>query len=169
MMEHKAFAFDFGAFNRELRPILERALRGGATTELRKFILDHRDSLVDPYEGEPLAEDWEDALEYKDAHQYGDFALTRYYDPTQDIGLRSSWRAMENTIGVQSDLPSPLLGRTIGDVTNWFDPGKMGSYFQSSEDVADNLARIRSHLRASDLRDVIAMLEGAPRGLYITF
>ena len=53
------------------------ALRSGDCGQLVEFIELERAELTDPYEGEPLPPDWEQLLEQKDTHQYGDFALTK--------------------------------------------------------------------------------------------
>ena len=74
-MEHKAFIFDYGQFERELLPVLHDALASGECRALISFIRRNIDSLTDPSEGEPLTDDWEGMIEMKDAHQYGDFAL----------------------------------------------------------------------------------------------
>jgi len=76
MMEHKAYTFDFASFDVELRPILEKVLRTGELDSLIDFIVRHLENLSDPYEGEPLNENWEQLIESRDPHQYGDFALT---------------------------------------------------------------------------------------------
>jgi hypothetical protein len=102
-MEHKAFVFDFRSFESELRPILEKALNDNESSELLRFIEANRAALKDPYEGEPLGEDWFEAAEGNDL-RWGDFALTKYYEPTDDVGLgplggaqRSFWLALAMT------------------------------------------------------------------------
>src|ERR1051326_1231389 len=98
MMEHKAFLFDYDAFDGELRAILEGALLSGACGGLVSFINANLGDLRDPYEGEPLGADWETMIETQDAHQYGDFALTKYYDPTADMGLGGAWDNIQELI-----------------------------------------------------------------------
>src|SRR5207302_666883 len=90
-MHHKAFVLDHAGFLRELGEVLYRALATGDCGPLVRFIEAHRGSLTDPYEGEPLEASWESMLETRDAHQYGDFALTRFYDPRADDGLAYEW------------------------------------------------------------------------------
>jgi hypothetical protein len=75
--EHKAYAFAYKPFSTELKPVLEAALASGNCRELIDFIERERSNLTDPYEGEPLGDDWEQLMEFKDAHQYGDFAPGR--------------------------------------------------------------------------------------------
>src|SRR5215468_5200920 len=155
-MSHKAFVFDYEAFESQLRAILERALRTRDVGEIRAFIMANRAALRDPYEGEPLGADWEDLLERKDVDEYGDFALTRYYDPTRDIGLGDDWHEVPERMIL--GVPLVVEGRA-------FDPGKQGSYFQPP-------ALVQAHLQAlgADLEPVRKMLEAAAgKGLYVTF
>ena len=177
-MEHKAFVFDHNNFDRMLRPILESALASGNCEELVDYISGNPGGLTDPYEGEPLDANWEDMLEVKDAHQYGDFALTRFYDSRDDVGLGGSW---EEVGGIWANefagQPSPVLGLPLGCEPNLFDPGKMGSYFQSENMVAANLdaviklmdrtPSVRSLLEPS--RNMLATAVDRKRGLYVTF
>src|SRR5262245_21828213 len=137
MMEHKAFLFAYEPFDAELRPLLEDDLRNHNYRKVRAFALANLDTPRDPYEGEPLRADWESLIETRDTHQYGDFALTKYYDPIADIGLGQSWEGLQELI--EGEVPrSPLLGSTIGPIGEPFDPGKMGSYFQNPGDVTRN-------------------------------
>src|SRR5437762_1246641 len=98
MMEHKAFPFDYWSFDKELRPLVERSLATGESELLRSFIALHWRTLKDPYEGRPLSLQWEEILETRDPHQYGDHALTKYYDPTNDIGLGPLWDEVQKAI-----------------------------------------------------------------------
>ena len=176
MMEHKAFLFDGDRFDVELRPVLEAALSTGDCSPLVDFIRDNLDALTDPYEGEPLEPDWESLLETKDADNYGDFALTKYYDPASDIGLGAGWDLIQDLV---ADDPaadtSPILGTTVGPDDSPFDPGKMGSYFQSPSQAAASLRRLRDLARESPsdaAADAVRMLEQAVeagKGLYVTF
>src|SRR5262245_4292434 len=131
MMEHKAFIFDYEPFERELLPLLKEGLLTNHCNGVITFIRQNVESLTDPYEGEPLEEDWEDMIETPDAHQYGDFALTKYYAPSNDIGLGYSWQAIQDVIDTDRNV-SPILGAVVGNPDDPFDPGKMGAYFQSS-------------------------------------
>ena len=175
-MEHKAFLFDYSTFDQELRVILENALASGDCSVLTSFINRQLDSLRDPYEGDRLDSEWQSLIETKDAHQYGDFALTKYYDPLTDIGLGMSWEFVQQYITKDRTLSaSPILGETIGPETNTFDPGKMGSYFQSAQQVQEHLKHFLQDHRAihsQQLRDALEMLTQAVnenKGLYVTF
>ncbi|MFN6463866.1 MAG: hypothetical protein RMZ41_018925 [Nostoc sp. DedVER02] len=70
-----------------------------------------------------------------------------------------------------------MLGKVFGIPGNYFDPGKMGAYFQSPEQVKNNLELLnlllndkKEHLPSLVL--LIRMLSNAldlQKGLYITF
>jgi hypothetical protein len=172
-MEHKAFVFDHDRFHAELHDALVGALRTEDITPLRDFIEKHRDELTDPYEGAPLDDDWESQVAPKDPHQYGDFALTKYYDPSNDIGLGYEWQELEELLTREAVGGALLLGSPIDS----FDPGKQGSYVQSPDMVHSGLTRLDELLgRKPDLAGQLAavrtMLESAASrglGLYITF
>ena len=172
-MDHKAFVFDDGAFRSELRRLLEQALQHGEVAPLRAFIEAHRGELSDPYEGAPLDRDWESQIEVKDVHQYGDFALTKYYAPSDDIGLGADWQALGEVLASHGLAERILLGTSLGS----FDPGKQGSYFQSPATVRENLRCVEELVvtkpaLAGQLAALRSMFDAAARramGLYITF
>lgn len=174
-MEHRAFAFDYAAFADELKPLLERALADGDAAPLEAFVEDHRDALKDPYEGAPLGDDWRDLLENEDVHEYGDFALTRYYDPAADLGLGYDWEDVQVLLQRELRTDLPLLGEPVGPPKRRFDPGRSGSYFQSAAQVqrhleqVEALARDRAEL-SGDLDALLHVLRTASaKGLYVTF
>jgi hypothetical protein len=177
--EHKAFIFDIDGFNRELKPLLESCLRSGSIDQMWDFIVSNRQSLVDPYEGFTLEDGWEDMIESKDVHQYGDFALTKYYSPTDDRGLGLWWSISQELFSDKGKLGfSPFLGTPLGSGSNFFDPGKMGSYFQAQHEVSESLSRVfEVEGKVSDdafeaVREFKKMLEQAideKKGVYITF
>ena len=173
-MEHKAFLFDFEHFLRDLAPILERSLNKSETAELRDFIEKNRSTLTDPYEGDPLDENWEELIETKDPHQYGDFAMTKYYRPDQDRGLGKDWEQIQKLLLDHRDESSKaILGTPLGPQTNLFDPGKMGSYFQSLESARGSLAVLeRKASQDIAIGDFIELLRDAVEarlGIYVTF
>jgi hypothetical protein len=173
-MEHKAFLFDFERFNLELRPLLEVSLGCGSCLGLKNFIEEHFEQLCDPYEGEPLRSGWEAMLEAHDPHQYGDFALTKYYDPLADIGLGHDWESLQAIVAALVEAGSPILGITVGPYNDPFDPGKMGSYFQSEELVLQNLRSVEGAYaeKPEEIGPPLAMLKAAAdagTGLYVTF
>jgi len=172
---HRAFVFDVDSFISELSPMLTHALTNNNVEELRRFIATHARILKDPYEGESLIENWEDGLEVRDAHQYGDIALTKYYDLAADIGLGSKWLDLDRLLP-ENDRPV-LLGRTLGRENNPFDPGKSGSYFQTKADLVSSLSRLELFLHSnpklrpdfSKARRMLQCAADSKIGLYVTF
>jgi hypothetical protein len=180
-MEHKAFLFEYEDFALELKPILEIALDLNENKDLEKYINDNLYFLKDPDEGKPLSKNWQKIFDLKDIHDYGDFALTKFYDPNDDIGLGyvgHDWVEIEETIlSLDINTPILILGEPIGKEGNYFDPGKMGSYFQSldvaieSKNVIDILIKGNS-IDRKYLNPVISILDlaiASNKGLYITF
>ena len=104
-------------------------------------------------------------------HEYGDFALTRFYDPADDRGVGNAW------VGIDASLPEQdrpaLLGRPLGRAGREFDPGRQGSYFQTPEQVVESLRRVQRLSEYQDvLRGYIELLRACAagrRGVYVTF
>lgn len=179
-MDRKAFIFDYLAFIEQLSSLLEEALLTNKTEGLISFIEDNIVSLKDPYEGEPLDSSWEDLMEdLKDVHNYGDFALTKFYDPANSIGLCYDWQQIDDILSreLSVDPLDIILGHSFGPDDNHFNPGRMGSAFQSPEQVKDNIQIIQKLIEqkpdlAIDLKDLLSMLkqaEASEKGLYTTF
>jgi hypothetical protein len=188
-MNHKAYVFSYDAFDTGLRPLLIDGLRTGDPAPIRQFIEANRDRLVDPYEAEPLHGDWEEQVDPKDVHTYGDFALTRYYNPLDDFGLDNEWRDLsdrldaagignELTLGHPVGLPDRELLEVVGGKAvvagTWFDPGKLGSYFQPPTMVREHLNLTReTRSRLGDwVEPILVMLQLADTagcGMYVTF
>lgn len=62
-MAHKAYAFDWKAFEiDEFSTLLVQALESDDASLLICYIENHRHSLKDPYEGDPLDENWREML-----------------------------------------------------------------------------------------------------------
>lgn len=170
-MEHKAFLFRYAAFDAELRPVLEASLRSGDVAPLAAFIEAERRHLRDPYEGEPLGSDWAESLEGGDVDQYGDFALTKYYDPADDRGLGPRWQVIQEALAGRAEAVTAVLGQPLGSEGHWFDPGRMGSYFQSEIDVTAHL-EILEGLSVPGVEPLLNLLREAGDagvGLYVTF
>jgi hypothetical protein len=177
-MEHKAYRFDHEGFVAELAPILYRALDTGDVAPLVTFVESNVDRLTDPYEGQPLRPGWQDAIATKDAHRYGDFALTAYYRAADDIGLVNLWRAvLEDTANeVRGNADELVLGTPFGPAHNRFDPGRMGSFFRSAAQVRADLAAVEAtvaiRVHSETIDDLAALLRKAAEagsGLYVTF
>ena len=177
-IEHKAFIFDYTEFSNELKPLLEQCLTSGEICLLKEFIITNKSYLRDPYEGEDLDGNWEDLIEDKDPHQYGDFALTKYYFPQNDRGLGVEWEDIKNAVDLNhKGVYSPLLGVPLGVEEGYFDPGKTGSYFQSVDQVAKSLKILEivqiKELEAMTILDEFKKLLGEAlserKGIYVTF
>jgi hypothetical protein len=176
-MEHKAFVFDYQSFIKELAKILDEALKTGENEALVGFIEENAALLKDPYEGKPLDASWRELIEIEDVNQYGDFALTKFYNPQEDIGLGYDWVALQELLEIEGLKQDIVLGEVFGSEENCFDPGKQGAYFQSSEQVSRNLQVIKNLIKrkpkvASELSQLLDMLQQASevqKGLYITF
>lgn len=136
-MEHKAFEFDWQFFKTDFLAILHNALASNDVVLLHSYIEENVRVLVDPYEGEPLNLDWRMQIEnVHDVHTLGDFAITRFYDPNKDFGIGSAWLDCGDYLTHSSQ--AALLGQTVGPAFNLFDPGKLGSYFQSPDEVSQS-------------------------------
>lgn len=162
---HKAFVFDWSAFELELAPQLKLALQQDDAGRLETFIEVRRSSLRDPYEGEPLPEDWRSMLEAGDIQELADFALTRYYQPSSDFGIGEEWSIFSEGLSEAERLA--FLGSALAD----FDPGRMGSYFQSTRvakaslQVLQTLASTTAEAFKEGLRQAVS----SEQGIYVTF
>lgn len=169
-MSHKAFAFDWKAFeNDELYTLLVQALESNEVLSLIRYIKNHRTELRDPYEGEPLEQTWQEMLENHDVNEYGDFALTRFYDPAADLGVAEAWMEIDDLLSEVDR--GALLGFPIRSVNRVFDPGRMGSYFQTPDQVSKSL-RIVNKLAIEAIQPFQELLVGCSQsglGLYVTF
>jgi hypothetical protein len=178
-MSHKAFVFDHARFEQELREGLLAALANDEARPLEAFINTNREALRDPYEGEPLGPDWRDTFRPSDVQAYADFALTKYYDPSDDLGLGTDWEDASQALAQAGLDGRVLLGTalTTPDGALCFDPGRQGAYFQSEAVVTEHLAQLAAlEARASRLpdglraaRDLLHAAATARGGLYITF
>jgi hypothetical protein len=176
-MSHRAYAFDHAAFRSELSELLLRALQANETNELATWIDAHRSRLTDPYQGEPLEENWRDALEPGDVHEHGDLALTHFYDSELDIGLDTDWESIAELLEKSGSSGALTLGSALGPEEAPFDPGRQGAYFQTEAEVQQGLRDVRALLErhpllAEPLAPLEGMLSQAARrgqGLYVTF
>jgi hypothetical protein len=175
--DHKAFVFDYEAFANQLSGILKDALANSDIGALKGFIEDNKEFLKDPYEGEPLDDSWETMIETPDAHQYGDFALTKFYNPSDDIGLGDDWERLEQLLEAETGKGAMVLGTPFGPPGETFDPGKMGAYFQTEDEAQAHLQMLKNLLKekpklSDSLSAFIKMLEQAveqKKGLYVAF
>jgi hypothetical protein len=178
-VEHRAFLFDWDTFNADLRVILEPALFSGDVEELVAFVRLHLVDLRDPYKGDPIDGTWQSQLRFHDAQEIGDWALTNYYDPRRDVGLGIESDRLVGLYDAFGINPSfhmvPILGAILGPDDNPFDPGRLGSYFQTPEHVVGNHLYLTSRAHDLDVPELelgLRMLKqamDANRGLYVTF
>ena len=177
-MDYKAFIFDYNAFVEELADILENALVTNENHKLIAFIEKNLSYLKDPDEGEPLDYSWKEMIEIGDISEYGDFAITKYYNPKCDIGIGYDWERLDDLLLKELNVDiSPLLGTPFGSSGNYFDPGKQGSYFQSLEKVKNNLELLDSLSKQkldnlpgiAILNKMLSDASVLEKGLYITF
>ncbi len=161
-MEHKAYEFDWDNFNSELRPLLEQSISNDQNENLYSFINKNIEDLTDPYEGEPLDKDWEEQLETKSTQELGDFALTKYYDVTEEYGLGDNW------LPLQEEIPQNIINALLGASITGFDPGCYGSYFQSSNQRKEN-AELLSASNIELIKEFSSYLTKLNKGVYVTF
>ncbi len=170
-MSHKAYAFDWRAFEKdELHHLLVAALESDDPATIAHYIEAHREQIKDPYEGQTIEQGWEAALGNRDVHEYGDFALTRFYDPTENHGVAEAWLAVDAEVAEQDRFA--LLGSRLGKSGHEFDPGRQGSYFQTPQQVAESLRRFDRFAQDGRLRTYVQLLRGCVAdglGVYITF
>jgi hypothetical protein len=168
-MCHKAYALDHEAFAAELAPILYRALETGHRDELVALIDANQCRLTFPWDGTRLPRDWRSVLERGDAHELGDLALTRYYNAAEDHGLQEYWLAVEEAL--PELLRAALLGAPFGPTMNLFDPGRMGSYFQTAATAAESRERLlgRTEREMESFIELLEQVVQANRGVYVTF
>lgn len=179
-MEHKAFVFDFEAFVQQLSNTLEKASLNNTNKNIISFINNNIVLLKHPDEGGAIDDYWEEILEeIKDVHNYGDIAITKFYDPDKDIGLGYDWQDIENILSCELlvDPGDIILGQKFGPIDNRFNPGRISSSFQSLEQVKLNMQLLQNLVEQKPklsiaLADLLSMLQKAidsQTGLYITF
>jgi hypothetical protein len=168
-MEHKAYAFEWSAFDVNLHPLLVVALTTNDTTGLLAFIGQHFAQLKDPYDGDLLSVDWRENLGNRDVQEYGDYALTLFYDPAECSGIGCDWA------GLSDELPQhaadAMLGFPVGPTENLFDPGRYGSYFQTPGQVQVSLKALQPN-SCPQLARFMELLERCvikQQGVYVTF
>lgn len=163
------FIFDWLKFQHELLPTLRLALQRNDSEHLVAFIEMHIEVIKDPYEGEPLPQDWRSLISIGDVQELGDFALTRYYQPTEDFGLSEEWGYLSERLSAIEN--TALLGASLAEAGTAFDPGRMGAYFQRPEGVGLSLQVLQKAGQQS-LEPFMTGLSRAAalnKGLYVTF
>ncbi len=80
--------------------------------------------------------------------------------------MGESWLALSD-----DSVAHTLLGKSFGPDENMFDPGRMGSYFQTPKAVSASLSVLSADTR-SELADFVSLLresEAKGLGTYVTF
>jgi hypothetical protein len=109
------------------------------------------------------------ALSERHCEGDGDYALTKFYDPTDSYGLSDSWMSIGESLPPEAQ--HALLGIAVASGTKFFDPGKMGTYFQNPEQVRHSLT-ILENIEVDGLGDFKKLLRHCIKtglGLYVTF
>src|SRR5260221_9040117 len=140
-MEHHAFVFDYDAFDAELLPVLKYVLSLENVESLIQFIDIHLTHLSMPLDGTPLDLSWRDSLAEQDVNGCGALALTRYYNPLDDVGLLFEWDDLWDFLD-QYGLSEIMLGTPLSRRLVGFYPMGEYSYVQSPEEVTENLKRL---------------------------
>jgi hypothetical protein len=168
-MCHKAYALDHASFIGDLAPILYDALVSGRQAKLAEFVDRNLALLTLPCEARPLPADWRSVLEHGDVHEVGDVALTLYYDADDDCGLQEHWLAVEEALPPAAR--ACLLGEPFGPPDNLFDPGRMGSYFQSPSSATQSREVLgsRGEPELQPFRALLDQVATSRKGLYVTF
>jgi len=136
-MEHKAFIFDFNAFLKLEKEIIN-AVKKSDTKPVYDFINKNLDECVSPYSEEELDENWQDELESEDLKELCDFALTCCYDITDDQGLSNIWEALLNIMKqLEWSFAAEyyILGNGVSYGDFDLDPGGMGTGFVEKNDI----------------------------------
>jgi len=136
---------------------------------LEALIDDTRQAFTDPYEGEPLSVGWQSALENRDVHEYGDYALTRFCDVNDDSGIQEAWAEVSERLPTAA--ANTLLGFLIGPPERLFDPGRYGSYFQTPDRARDSLEILEPLSVPESVRfdELLERCVVQRRGVYVTF
>jgi len=163
--DHKAFAFDWQAFQSEMLPWFKQALEADDCKKFQAFVARNLDDCRNPYEGEPLEEDWEETVDVTDVQQLADYALTKFYEPSDSHGLSDAWMELDESLA--PEIKHALLGRAI----EGFDPGRQGAYFLSPAEAKQSADLLQS-VADREIREYarfLAQTAGEGRGVYVTF
>jgi hypothetical protein len=177
MMTYHAFFFDYDAFDRELKPILKKALRTGQSEALETFIDENRSALFSIQTGERLPKNWRKEIHDGSPVEYGEIALTKYFEEAEDNLVMGKWTRFVEAIEKVGGEPEIALGETVGSPDVVFDPTRQGSYFQSPRQVKKHLKLLNSWLADEkeppeellELQEMFQIVKEAGKGLYVKF
>ncbi|MET3028334.1 hypothetical protein ABXT06_16765 [Flavobacterium sp. UW10123] len=139
-MEHKSFLFNTSVFTKELSEIILTAAGTENETLLISFINENLDNLKSPYSGQKLTNEWHEELETEDIQELADFAITKYYNPNQELGLSFLWESLLelfDDLDLKYNCEYYILGKSLNYKNFILDPGKMGLGFVNSEHITD--------------------------------
>jgi hypothetical protein len=165
--DHKAWVFDWNTFSRELAPTLRRALETGDTAGLWRFLVSHRERLLDPSLGHRLG-DGLARLAGADVHTLGHHALTLYFDPATPRICRAAWDAIDGDL-LSDNERTALLGLPFGPSDNPFDPGKRGAWFQDPVMVTASLTMLPALDGLGPYVEALRDAAAGGQGLYVSF
>lgn len=162
-MYHKAYLVDWHLFTIELRSLISN-LSPDSKVDLLNFIKLNQTKITDPYEGEPLSESWVTELSELSVDELADYSLALCYSVTEEHGLGDHW------LKFQESLPEDQRKHLLGSSFTAFDPGKMGSYFQSPKEVEDSLIFLKPYQEElNGFYDLLTQCTKSAKGLYVTF
>jgi hypothetical protein len=175
-LDHKAYLLDYDTFSTNLRPLIEHSLQTASTVQLVVFIESNLSSLRSPDTWRLLTTDWKGEVDIDDVQLCGDIALTKYR-VNSNIGLSYEWEELFNVFSTEYKglATSPILGEILQVAGVSFDPGRLGTYFQSRKAVIANLSLVKQAAKGWGedlLRPAVLMLQEAieaEKGLFVTF
>ena len=116
-----------------------------------------------------LPRNWHHLLVKRDVQEVADFALTLYYKPVENFGIGGAWLALSETISEEA--AQAMLGTPLGPLRARFDPGRMGSYFQTPAMVGKSVEML-SRVTQPAIRSYQELLQQCAAeklGVYVTF
>ena len=138
-MEHKSFLFNTSAFTKELSEIILTAGETDNEKLLISFINQNLNDLKSPYSGEELTVEWIEELETEDIQELADFAMTKYYNPDEELGLSYSWELLLelfDELDLKFNNEYYILGKSLDSENFTLDPGRMGLGFIDSQQIS---------------------------------
>lgn len=138
-MEHKSFLFNTSAFTKELSEIILTAGETDNEKLLISFINQNLNDLKSPYSGEELTVEWIEELETEDIQELADFAMTKYYNPDEELGLSYSWELLLESfdeLDLKFNNEYYILGKSLDSENFTLDPGRMGLGFIDSQQIS---------------------------------
>lgn len=138
-MEHKSFLFNTSAFTKELSEIILTAGETDNEKLLISFINQNLNDLKSPYSGEELTVEWIEELETEDIQELADFAMTKYYNPDEELGLSYSWELLLESfdeLDLKFNNEYYILGKSLDSENFTLDPGRMGLGFIESQQIS---------------------------------